>query len=283
MNRQDKGHRKVRKWRSGPNFSGQHLMHNKEIIKEIIKQAQIKSKDTVIDLGAGKGALTFPLAEKAGKVLAVENDPAFAEILRRKAADYSNITIIEKDILKLNLPQTPFYVVANIPYAITTPILEKLLNKPTNALQGAMIMVEKGAAKRFTANPIMDSRILRWRMWFDIELARVVSRDNFSPPPKVDSAVLRIKGKNNPKVSPKQHLQFMGLAENGLKYPQWPICEALKSIFTPPQMNRLMKNIGMDRDTPICLLSEEQWGDVFHTVIQYVEPFRWPKGKKMKK
>jgi len=282
MNRQDKGHRKIRKCKASPNFLGQHLMHNKGIIKEIIKKAQIKSGDTVIDLGAGKGALTFPLAEKAGKVLAVENDPTFLDVLGKKAKGYSNITIIEKDILKLKFPQVPFYVVANIPYAITTPILEKLLNQPTNQLQLAMIMMEKGAARRFIANPIIDPRILKWRMWFEIEIIRDVSRDNFSPPPKVDSSILKIEKKKNPKVLPKYHILFTGLIEHGLKKHQWPIYQALGEIFTPPQMKQLIKSIGITRDTPICKLNTDQWGDVFQTMIQYVEPFRWPKVKKRK-
>lgn len=278
MRGQDKGHRRIRNWKSGPNFSGQHLLHNKAIIKNMIKAAGINKNDTVVDLGAGKGAFTCLLAEKAHRVLAVENDPDFVEILRKKAI--SNITIIEKDILKWNFPIIPFYVVSSIPYAITTPIFERLLNQPSHGLRGAVIIIEKGAAKRFIAKPITNPRILGWRMKFDIEIIRWVSRDNFYPQPKVDSAVVKITRKINPKISPKQHRLFLQLAEYGLKNPELPIYKALKGIYTPMQMKQLIKNIRVNQDTPIGLLDEEQWGEVFQTMINYVESFRWPKVKK---
>lgn len=87
MSKQDKGHRKIRKWKSGPNFSGQHLMHNKRIINEVIRLSGMDKKKTVIDLGAGKGAFTFHLAEKAARVLAVENDPALIKIFGKESGE----------------------------------------------------------------------------------------------------------------------------------------------------------------------------------------------------
>lgn len=277
MNKQNKRHRKVRKWLAGPNFSGQHLLHNKRIVKEMIEQARIKSVDTVLEIGAGKGALTFSLAEKAGKVLAVENDPLFVEVLQKKSLGYPNMMIVQRDFMKAKLPKEPFYVVANIPYAITTPIFEKLLGQPANSLQRAVLMIEKGAAKRFTADPITNPRILTWRMWFELKWVREVSRRYFSPPPSVDSAILRIRRRSHPSVPHHHQQQFMALAAYGLKYPQLPINEALKGIFTMPQMKHLVKNVGVERHTPIGSLTEHQWGVVFQTMMRHVEPFRWPK------
>nr|WP_257350326.1 23S ribosomal RNA methyltransferase Erm [Pseudalkalibacillus decolorationis] len=280
MKKHKKQYHKVRKCVDGPNFSGQHLMHNKQILKSIVKQADIKSTDLVMDIGAGKGALTFPLAEKAKKVLAVENDPVFSEILSRKASGFSNIHIIERDFLMVHLPKEPFCVVANVPYAITTPILKKLLNRPDTAFQRAVLTIEKGAAKRFTANTITNPLILRWRMWFNIEITMAISRENFSPPPKVDSALIRIQRKKNPLVEHKYHSKLASLAEYGLKYPHLPIHDVLKGIFTAPQMKQLIKNMRVKRDAPISSLKEHQWGVVFNTMIQYVEPYRWPKMKR---
>ncbi|MBD1382813.1 23S ribosomal RNA methyltransferase Erm [Metabacillus arenae] len=280
MRRQNKRHRKVRKCIEGPNFSGQHLMHNKQIIKDLIEKANVSSSDTVVELGAGKGALTFPLAEKAGKVLAIEYDEGFVEVLQRKAASNSNIKIIQKDILSSHLPKEPFTVVANIPYAITTPILKMLLNQPNNSLRRGVLVMEKGAAKRFTSDSITNPLILKWRMWFDLEYVKGISRKNFSPPPKVDSAVLRIRRKVKPPVHPRFHASFTGLAEYSLKYPKLEFHQALKGVFTPPQMKHLVRNLGVNRDTPIHLLTEHQWGIVFNTMVQYVKRPNWPKAKK---
>lgn len=282
MRKQNKRNRKIRKSLEWPNFSGQHLLHNKRIIHDLLQMANLTPNDIVLDLGAGKGALTFPLAEKAGKVIAVEYDPRFAAILRKKAEAYPNIKIIQQDILKLQLPKEPFVVVAGIPYAITTPIMKMLLHHPANSLQRAVIVMEKGAAKRFTSYPVTNPVILKWRMWFDLEYAMEISRENFSPPPRVDSAGLIIRRKEKPGIPCKDHDSFLGLAEYALKYPQLPLDEALKGVFTPPQITRLVRNLGVDRKMAVCWLNEIQWAAVFHTMVRYVPRPCWPKAKKYK-
>ncbi len=164
MSKQNKRHRKVRKFVAGPNFSGQHLMHNKQVIHELVERASITARDTVLEIGAGKGALTVPLAKKAETVYAVEYDPDFVAVLASKTAKYSNVQIIHKDIMNYSLPKHPFIVVANIPYSITTPILKKLLSQPKSHFQKGILVIEKGAAKRFTAHPVTNPTILKWRM-----------------------------------------------------------------------------------------------------------------------
>lgn len=140
--------------------------------------------ETVLDLGAGKGALTFTLAGIAGRVIAVENDPRFADMLRNKARAFSNVAVVERNILHLNWPKRPFCVVANIPYSITTPIMMKLLDSSGSHFRCAVLLIEYGAAKRFTARMIRDPRLLGWRMRFDLEWIDAVPRDHFSPPPE---------------------------------------------------------------------------------------------------
>lgn len=99
--------------------------------------------------------------------------------------------------MKIHLPKEKFVVVSNIPYAITTPIMKMLLNKPANGFQKGVIIMEMGAAKRFTSQFVKDDYVLAWRMWFDICYIRKISRNNFSPPPKVDSAMITITRKKS--------------------------------------------------------------------------------------
>lgn len=281
MRKQNKGHRKIRKCIEGPNFSGQHLLHNKKIVEDVINRAQITKKDTVMEIGAGKGAFTLSLAEKAGKVLAVENDAEFVEILKQKTEPTPNVKIIAQDFLKCHLPIEPFSVVASIPYAITTPIMEKLLHHPGKSLIKAAIVMEKGAAKRFTASPITNPKILKWRMWFDLKMERQISRANFSPPPKVDSAVLSLQKKEQLLVPVQHHKQFFALAEYGLKRPELPFREALNSIFTAKQMKHIARNARIEQAQPISSLNEYQWGAVFQAMIDHVEPLKWPMKRKI--
>lgn len=256
---------------------GQHFMHNRRTIQEIIQLADLRRKDHVVEIGAGTGALTIPLAEKAGDVLTVEKDPLLAEKLSRKIQGQSNIRLIQTDFLQMNLPRKPFCVVANIPYSITTPILHKLLDRPAMPLQRAVLVIEKGAAIRFTGTPIRDPRTLTWRMWFDIKRERNIPPDHFSPPPRVDSSILLIRKKKHPGIAPSHRTRFLALARTGLRHPHAPLSQAFTGVFTPPQITRLSRNLGIDRDTPVQSLNERHWEFLFQTMLHYVPPFRWPK------
>lgn len=259
------------------NFSGQHLLINKFLIKELVQLARIHREDTVIDIGAGTGAITFPLAEKAGTVIAIENDPAFIRKLKSKIHEVNNIRIMEMDVLRFELPRRPFCVVANIPFSITSPIFDKFLGHSSQQLQRAVFIIEKGAAKRFTATPITNPQILTWRIWYDIRLVRTVPSNHFSPPPRVDSAVVTVIKKNHAAVPLNLQGKFKALASHGLRNPHLPISESMGEVFTHPQMTKLVKAMGVNRNQPICSLNEQQWGLLFLTMIKHVEPYRWPK------
>ncbi|MGG3283143.1 23S ribosomal RNA methyltransferase Erm [Paenibacillus solani] len=265
------------KWAKASNFSAQHQLISKRLIYDMINLAQVQSSDTILDIGAGTGALTVPLAETGADVIAIEADQAFVDKLLSQMKNRDNIHVKHADILKAGLPKSPFVVVANIPYSITTPILGRLLDYPSVPLGRAVLLVEKGAAKRFTAVPIQDPRILSWRMHYEIRLVRTVSPQHFAPPPKVDSAILSIKRRRKPLVDLSHQLKFRALAAYGLRDLRLPLSAALSGIFTPPQITRLVRVLGMDRELPMCRLNEEQWAVVFHTMLQHVPPSRWPR------
>ncbi|XID93991.1 23S ribosomal RNA methyltransferase Erm [Paenibacillaceae bacterium WGS1546] len=262
-----------------PNFLGQHFMHAKKLIREIVDQARISRSDTVLELGAGKGALTEALAQKAGKVLAVEYDRRLIESLQQKIAPYGNIKIIRQDILKLHLPKENFVVVSNIPYSITTPIMKMLLNHPNSGFQRGVLIMEQGAAKRFTAKTVKDPYVAAWRMWFDFCYVKTVQRQCFSPPPKVDSAMLFITRKAKPLVPAKDGFLFHGLAEHMLRAPKSTIDASVHGILTPPQVKYLKRSLNLKEAISVESLTEAQWGIIFDTMVKHVPRFRWPKAR----
>lgn len=264
-----------------PNDLGQHLIHNRKLIREIVAKAGISDGDTVLELGAGQGALTAELCQKAKEVVAVEYDPAFVEILKRKIQHHANIKVIHQDILNIRLPQEAFLVVSNIPYSITTPILKKLLSQPATSLQRAVLVMEKGAARRFTGKQVKDPYVLAWKMWFDFKFIQVISRMNFAPPPSVDSALVRIDRKREPLVPYHERSVFLGLAEAALKSPYASFDAVLSAFFTKPQLTVLRRTLGIDgARTAIGTLTEAQWVAVHHALIRYVPRHRWPKPRK---
>lgn len=270
-------HKKNKRNKQKPNFSGQHLLHNPKIIQEIIDQAKLSIHECAIDIGAGKGVLTTLLADKVQNVLAVENDKTFVTYLERKTANYPNVKIIEQDIQQFKWPNRPFVVVSNIPYSITTPIMKQLLDNLSNSFKRGVIVMEKGAAKRFTSNKIKDSYIITWRMNYDIHYIRGIDRSNFSPPPKVDSAIVEIQRKTQSIVPPPQIKQFRALAKYALWKPEASLDFALEGVFTKTQMKHLRKTLKIRIDTPISSLTEKQWGELYHSMKKYVPKNRWPK------
>lgn len=259
------------------NFSGQHLIYNKHLINEMVVKAGISRHDTVFDLGAGKGALTQALSEKAKKVFAVEYDNKFVDILERKFINSPNTKVIHQDILRIHFPKEPFTVVSNIPFSITTPVMKMLLSRPTNKLQRALVVMEKGAAKRFTSSFVKDSYIIAWKMWFDIRFIKGISRNNFTPPPKVDAAIIIINRKTDPIVPFNDYLIFWGLVDYVFQFKELSIDLALRGLFTPPQIKQLKRNLGVKNEIPVSALSEKQWGLIYETMVKHVPKFRWPK------
>lgn len=277
MNRQDKAHRRVRKDRSAPNFSGQHLLRHQGFIKAMMEEAAIESKELAVDLGAGKGALTLDLAKRAAKVWAVENDPIFADVLREKARAYDNLLIVEKNLLEWQPPKEPFIVVSNIPYAITTPLFDRYFGQGGCAIRRAVMMIEWGAAKRFTGPVLSDYRVLLWRMGFTFKFCRFVPRTAFSPPPKVDSAIITIVKRQKPLLALKHYEKFRGLAAFCLKYPASPLNSVLSHLLTAPQQRVLFKKLALNREMPVNRLTEVQWAALFEIMLSYGEGVRWPR------
>ncbi|GIN73753.1 hypothetical protein J14TS2_42280 [Bacillus sp. J14TS2] len=256
-----------------PNFLGQHLLHNKGIIKDIVKRAAIQQDETVIDIGAGKGAITEVLADRCRCVLAVEIDKRFIAGLERRFADMKQVKPIHQDILKFVLPRKEFVVVSNIPYDITTPIMKKLLNQPQQKLSRALIVMANGAAKGFTSKRIKDVHVLQWRMYFDIRIARYIAKTNFSPPPKVDSALVIITRKKTPLLSYRYATTFRRVVKPLLKQPEMPIGIVLSTIFTHKQLKVLRRNLGVNNEFPVGYLTEEQWSIVFDTIVHYASGY----------
>lgn len=177
---------------------GQNFLINEDVYDQIINSAELTSKDTVLEVGPGLGFLTFKMAKKVKKVLAVEVDSAIAETLEtlRLGQGIDNVKIYHNDILKArgnNFSKLGDYkVVSNLPYNITSVFLRKMLtlkNKP----QTIVLLLQKEVVNRIiSAPPKMTILSISVQFYAQAELLFNVTRDNFYPSPKVDSAVIKI-------------------------------------------------------------------------------------------
>lgn len=179
---------------------GQHILKNPMIVKSIVEKAAIRPTDIVLEIGPGTGNLTIPLLEKAKKVIAIEIDPRMvAEITKRvRATPYArNFEVICADFLKTELPYFDICV-SNTPYQISSPLIFKLLSHRPQ-FRCAVLMFQREFAMRLVARPGSE---LYCRLSANTQLlARVdhllkVSKNNFRPPPKVESSVVRLEPRN---------------------------------------------------------------------------------------
>ena len=162
-----------------PRPAGRHHLRPAEA-RRLVERAGIRPGDLVVDLGAGRGAITAPLVEAGARVLAVELDRRAARVLRERFAGDAAVTVIEEDLLDVRLPGRPFRVVANLPFATTSDAMRRLLH-PRSALLRADVVLQRSAARRWAD---AGSRT------FAVHVDSHIHRRAFEPPPRVDAAVL---------------------------------------------------------------------------------------------
>jgi 16S rRNA (adenine1518-N6/adenine1519-N6)-dimethyltransferase len=186
---------------------GQAFLVDRNIIRKIVDAAGIHPKDTVIEIGAGLGLMTKIIAQKAGRVVALEVDSHFCEILREQLADCTNVEIIEADVLKYNFSEVvaskqnnKVRIIGNIPYNISTPILFHLLSF-RNIIKDMIIMVQREVAARIMAQPGTKTYGIPsviFSMFTEIYQVCSVSPESFYPVPKVHSSVLHFTYRSEP-------------------------------------------------------------------------------------
>lgn len=198
-----------------PRRLGQHFLARQSIVEEIVRAVCPDACGTVVEIGPGRGVLTSHLLERAARVIAIEIDPVLVQYLRSKFRDESRLVLIERDVLKTDLAQWGRIAVAgNLPYYITSPIVEQVLSLDS-LLQRGVFLVQKEVAQRLIAAP--GSRdygylSVQTQVRSTAELLLTVPAEAFRPPPKVDSAVVRLRPRTEPIVADaRAFVKFAGL------------------------------------------------------------------------
>ncbi|MDE7017101.1 MAG: 16S rRNA (adenine(1518)-N(6)/adenine(1519)-N(6))-dimethyltransferase RsmA [Lachnospiraceae bacterium] len=193
---------------------GQNFLVDKNILEKIIEAAEVTEQDCILEIGPGIGTMTQYLAERAKSVTAVEIDRNLIPILHDTLSSYDNVTIMNEDILKVDIHRIveeqnggkPIKVVANLPYYITTPIIMALFEKRV-ALQSITIMVQKEVADRLQAKPgskDYGALSLAVQYYASPEVIVKVPASCFMPRPNVDSAVMKLTRYDAPPTAAKE-------------------------------------------------------------------------------
>lgn len=214
---------------------GQHFLNDRRILGRIADALRIGPTDTVLEIGPGRGALTDVLAERAGRLVAIEYDRALAELLRQRYLRRPNVLIAEANVLEValgDLAAGPYLLVGNVPYYITTPILFHALVPPR--AERAVYLVQKEVAQRLCAEP--GSKTYGALTVNVAALARAeslfgVPAGAFTPPPKVDSAVVRITPLAEPLVSPEEERRFRTLVQGAFGMRRKQMRRVVRSLY----------------------------------------------------
>lgn len=177
--------------RRPPNPAGFHVLRA-AVAAELVRSSGVGRDDLVLDLGAGTGALTAPLARTGARVVAVEREPRLVRALERRQGG-SRVRVVEGDIRTVSLPRRPYRVVANLPFSIAMTALGRLLDDPRGRLLRADLVVPLHLALRLAGTDPRQSRVRRWRRRYQLRVARRLDPRAFRPPPSVAAAVLVVE------------------------------------------------------------------------------------------
>jgi 23S rRNA (adenine-N6)-dimethyltransferase len=180
---------------------GQNFLRRQSVVRELLARAEITPGEHVVDLGAGAGALTLPLARAGALVTAVERDPAWADELRRRARREGlaeHVAVVRADARRFRLPDPPYRVAANLPFGFTTELLRRLLDDPERGPDRADLLVQRAVAVKRAALPPTTVQSAAWAPWWTFELGPVVPREAFRPVPRVDGAWLVVRKRTPP-------------------------------------------------------------------------------------
>ena len=253
---------------------GQNFLIAEDIIAAIVEGSGISKDTLVIEIGPGTGALTLPLAEKAGRVVAVELDERVIPGLRVKTYSLGNVEIIHDDILKVDLKSLiqenlekyglkEVRIVGNLPYYITTPIIMKLLESGTGAAS-ITAMMQKEVGDRIAAEPgtkLSGAITYSVHYYADVTEITDVGRECFYPVPKVDSVVLRLDIRENCPVEVEDEELFFRCIKAGFSQRRKTILNSLMSMggYEKADIARALSEAGIEPERRAESLNMEEF------------------------
>ena len=221
---------------------GQNFLTDTNILQKIVDTAEIDKNVNVIEIGPGIGALTEFLAESAAEVMAFEIDERLVPILADTLRDFDNVTVVNQDILKVDLaqyiaefknPDLPIKVVANLPYYITTPILMHLIESGI-PFSEFVVMMQREVADRISAQPntkAYGSLSIAVQYYMTAKVAFIVPRTVFVPAPNVDSAILKMVRRDQPAVEVQDEKFFFKVSKASFVHRRKTLWNNLTSHF----------------------------------------------------
>jgi 16S rRNA (adenine1518-N6/adenine1519-N6)-dimethyltransferase len=248
---------------------GQHFLTDTRILGAIVDALGPTATDTVVEVGSGRGSLTDILVERSGRVVGVEIDRALAKQLGERYATRPNVQIVQGDVLETDLRALAgddFLLIGNVPYYITTPIVFKALEPPIP--RRAVFLVQREVADRMAAKADTEAYgalSINVGVVADVEQVMIVPAGAFQPPPKVESAVVRITPRVKPLVQVDSLAAFRTFVQAAFGQRRKQMQRVLRTVrgLSAEEASALLERVGIDPTARPEVLSPGEFAELF--------------------
>ena len=245
---------------------GQNFIRDPHVLERIGEIANLSKDDEVLEIGAGLGALTIFLGQRAGRVIAIEKDRKLIEKLKEAVSHLKNVEVIPEDALRVEFGR--FYgekrikVVSNLPYSISSPILIKLVEE-WELFSLLVLMIQREVGERITASPgsrTYGSISVLIQTYMDVSIELHVPPDAFWPRPKVDSVVIKLVPLPIPRISMPDEKLFRSIVRAAFSSRRKILSNSLCSLLSKEKVEEILKLSGIDGKRRAETLSLEEFG-----------------------
>ena len=253
---------------------GQHFLVGSGVVNMIVRAADIKPDETIVEVGPGLGILTRELVEKAGRVVAVEMDKEMAEVLEQEV-NSANLEVVSADARQVDVKEItnamPYKLVANLPYYAASPILRHFTESEWPPVL-AVVMVQREVAKQMVAQPGEMSLVsVGVQVYGKPTIVGYVPSSAFYPKPRVTSAVVRIEVDAAPSLNIENKEAFFKVVRAGFSAPRKQLRNSLsQGLEAPPEKAlRHLNAAGIDPQARAETLSLEQWTALYNVISDW--------------
>jgi 23S rRNA (adenine-N6)-dimethyltransferase len=236
----------------------QNFLRRPALARALVRRAALRPEDVVYEIGAGAGAITEALARQVRGVVAIEKDPRLCAFLLRRFAGRANVDVRCADFLQHPLPRAPYKVFASPPFDITAAIVAKLTAAPVPP-DDVFLIVQRQAAERYTGRPRETLAALMLKPFFEPTIVRGLRRDDFSPAPRVDVVMLRLRKRGPPLLAARDARQYRDLVAGVFTMWTPSIGASLRRSLGTHAARQLLHGIGIDPASRPSAVAFDEW------------------------